>query len=303
MINNMHTVVNEPHWGILVSLYYFLVAVSTGTMLFIVMAQLFHVTVPSHTARKAAYISLGALATAGPILIGELMQPMRFVTLLNPINFNPASPLAWGGVLLSLFGATLVLFIYQHGGFNRFIPAKFMQETAATAQTGVDLIKLAMLVVGVALALLPALELIVVHAKAFWRSELIPIYFFTTSMLAGCAVYNLINNQATEESAPSNVGIMKLCIALSFAWIIIRTITLKSGGMEELLALKIWWGNSIFLAGELVLGLILPFALLTMAGTQKSNNTYVKVASLLVLVGVFAMRYVIVHVGNTAILP
>lgn len=303
MITNMHTVVNEPHWGILVSLYYFLVAISTGTMLYIVAAPLFNVTVPSHIAKKGAYISLGALAAAGPILIGELMQPLRFVKLLNPMNFNPASPLAWGGVLLSLFGATLVLFIYQQGGFNRFIPSKSMQESAATAQSGIDLIKPAMLVVGIALALLPALELIVVHAKAFWRSELIPVYFLTTSVLAGCAVYNLINSQADDDHAPAAVGIMKFCIGLSFAWILLRTITLKFGGMEELLALKVWWGNSVFLAGELVLGLILPFALLTMAGTQKPNNAYVKVASLLVLVGVFAMRYVIVYVGNTAILP
>jgi formate-dependent nitrite reductase membrane component NrfD len=303
MINHIHTVINEPHWGILVAIYYFLVAVSSGTILVALLAKYFGNPLPETIFKKAAYIALGALVIAPVVLIGELMQPMRFIYLMNPMNFNPSSPLAWGGVIIAGYGALLLLFMYRHGWIGSKQSQIATQESAAAGETGPCCATIGLFVLALAFAVLPPLELIVVQAKAFWRSELLVVYFFTTSIMAGAAVLSFLlwsENKQADAKLYSNILVGG--VALSAIWIVIRSIGLNAGGAEELLALKLWWGNMEFLAGELLLGLAVPFAVLVMAG-MRSSSTANKVACLLVLVGVFAMRYVVVFVGNAAILP
>ncbi len=300
MINNIHTVINESHWGILVVVYYFLVAVSSGTMLVALFASAFGSPVPAQSFRKAAYVALGALVIAPVVLISELMQPMRFLHLLNPMNFNPASPLAWGGLIIGAYGVLLLLFMYRQGWLGSHQSQVAAQETAAAGVGALRGATLGLFLLSVAFAFLPPVELIVVHAKAFWRSELLAVYFFTTSIMAGAAVLSLVSSESENTQRYSNILVVG--IVLSAIWIVLRSIGLNAGGAEEALALKLWWSDTGFLAGEVLLGLIVPLVILLMAGRRVSLTSN-KVACLLVLLGVFAMRYVVVFVGNSAILP
>lgn len=301
MINNLYTVINEPHWGILVSLYYFLVAVSSGTMIVALLSGFLGDPISDSVFKKASYVSLIALLIAPVVLITELLQKTRFIFLLNPMYFSPSSPLAWGGLLLTAYGAVLLFFMYQRGWIGSKPPQS--QETAAADRSGISGITLGLLCLSLALVLLPPAELIVVHAKVFWRSDLLPVYFFSTTILAGAAVLEaLLSIYGEEANVKLYSNIMIIAIILSVVWIIFRSTSLKVGGTEEVLALKQWWSNSIFLTGEILLGLIVPFVLLITAGAR-NVSVRTKIASGLALVGVFAMRYVVIAIGNSAILP
>lgn len=302
MINNMHTVINEPTWGILVSIYYFLVAVSSGTIMVALANEFCPRKAASYQLKKASIFSLFALVLAPVVLIAELMQPMRFIYLLNPANFSVTSPLAWGGVILTAYGVALVLYIVRNGWLSS-AQTTAVQETAATLEGKNQNLTGFLLVAAIVLAFLPPIELLVVTAKVFWRSELLSVYFLTTTILAGCAVLALLDEKGGKsENAAGLVTAMKGFIVLSAAWIIIRSISLASGGMEEMMAYKLWWANSAFIIGEIAVGLVAPFVLLTMSNTQNSYR-FMKLAALLVLIGVFAMRYVVIVVGNAAIIP
>lgn len=302
MMNNMHTVINEPTWGILVSIYYFLVAVSSGTIMVALANEFCPRKVASYPLKKASMLSLVVLILAPVVLIAELMQPMRFIYLLNPANFSVTSPLAWGGVILTAYGVALVMYIVKNGWLsNAQTPA--VQETAATTEGSSQTLTVFLLAAAIALAFLPPVELLVVTAKVFWRSELLSVYFLTTTILAGCAVLALLDEKGGQSDHAGGLAMaMKGLIALSAAWIAIRSISLASGGMEDMMAYKLWWANSAFTVGEIALGLVAPFVLLTMSNSQNSYR-FLKLAAILVLVGVFAMRYVVIVVGNAAIIP
>lgn len=302
MLNNMHTVVNEPTWGILVSIYYFLVAVSSGTIMVALANEFCPRKAASYPLKKASLLSLFVLILAPIVLIAELMQPMRFLYLLNPANFNVTSPLSWGGIILTAYGLALVLYIAKQGWFSS-AKTQAIQETAATVEGRSNTLTVFLLAAAVALAFLPPLELLVVHAKVFWRGELLSVYFLTTTILAGSAALALLDEKGGQsENAGSLAATMKGLIALSILWIIIRSISLATGGLEEMMAYKMWWANTAFTIGEVVIGLVAPFVLLTMSNAQNSYR-FMKLAGILVLIGVFAMRYVVIVVGNAAIIP
>jgi len=301
MINNIYTVVNEPRWGILVVIYYFLVAVSSGTTLVALGASACRAAAPSTPSlRKAAYLALLALIIAPVLLISELMQPMRFLHLFNPVNFNLTSPLAWGVLIIGVYGILLLLFMFRQGWLGSHQSQTAVRETAAAGVGTVRSATWGLLLLSVAFAFLPPAELIVVHAKAFWRSELLPVYFFTTSIMAGAAVMGVVSPESEDTRRYGNILVAG--IILSGFWIVLRSLGLSFGGAAEVLALKLWWSNAVFLIGEILFGLIIPFAVLIMTRRRVSSVSG-KIVCLLVLVGVFAMRYVVLFVGNSAILP
>ena len=302
MINYLNLVINEPRWGILVSFYYFLLAISSGTMIVALLPGFLGNPITDKVFKKASYVSLIALLIVPIVLIAKLLQPMRFIFLFNPMYFNPLSPLAWGGLLLTAYGAVLVFFMYQRGWIGIKQSQTAMRETVAAGESGISGIPLGLFFLGLAVALLPPAELIVVHGKAFWRGDLLPVYFFT-SILAGAAVLAaLLSIYEEEANIRFYTNIMIISITLSVFWIILRSISLTTGGTEEVLALKKWWSNSVFLTGEVLLGLIVPFVLLVRGGT-KYVSVRIIIASVLAIVGVFAMRYVVIAIGTTAILP
>lgn len=302
MINHMHTVINEPTWGILVSVYYFLVAVSSGTIIVALANEFCPRKVASYPLKKASLLSLFALALAPIVLIAELLQPMRFLKLINPANFNVTSPLSWGVLILTAYGISLLMYILKNGWLTSAqTPA--VQETAATIEGSSQTLTMFLLAAAIVLAFLPPFELLVVSAKVFWRSEILSVYFVTTTLLAGCAVLALLDSKGGQsENARNLVMGMKGLIILSGIWIIIRSISLSYGGMEDIMAFKLWWANSAFTVGEIAVGLVAPFVLLTMSNSQNSYR-FLKLAAILALVGVFAMRYVVIVVGNAAIIP
>lgn len=298
-VNMTYTVINAIPWNVLVPIYLFLLSISAGTIMVTSGSRLLGGQVDQSWQRRGGYLSLMTLALAAFILLLDLHRPLRFWHLFNPANFNVNSPMAWGAWLLLFFGLSLIfslrLLTFHLSGATR-------AETTATAEGDTrssTLTFIIMFILSLLLAVYPGFELGVLQGKALWQSEILPAYFLTTTFLAGLAVTMLIG--PGEGINVRARGLMVGGIIASLFWIISRTLLLAAGGEEGVLALRIWWSNPFFYLGEILLGLILPMSLLLAA--KKPDIARLKTAAVLVLIGVFCMRYALLTAGNLAVLP
>ncbi|KTE92478.1 oxidoreductase [Desulfitobacterium hafniense] len=303
-VNDMYTFMNESNWNALVPFYFFLISISAGSLMIASLSTVFGMKQYDVIVRPAAFASLGSLILAPLFLILDLQQPMRFLYVINPLNFNIQSPMSWGGWLLILYGITLVLFA------KRFITgsasAQAVAETAATA-SGNKSLNCILFVLALLLSAYPGFELGMIKAKALWNTQLLPVYFITTSLLAGLGMLLLVTQftgkkELTEKFISSVKTVTISLIAISLVWILSRSMILTTSGLESQLAAQTLWKSGWFVGGELGLGLIAPLALLLFGNVSK-NRTVLTVVSVLLLIGAFSMRYSLVFAGLAAVMP
>ncbi|BAE86405.1 NrfD/PsrC family molybdoenzyme membrane anchor subunit [Desulfitobacterium hafniense] len=303
-VNDMYTFMNESNWNALVPFYFFLISISAGSLMIASLSTVFGMKQYDVIVRPAAFASLGSLILAPVFLILDLQQPMRFLYVINPLNFNIQSPMSWGGWLLILYGITLVLFA------KRFVTgsasAQAVAETAATASGNKSLNSI-LFVLALLLSAYPGFELGMIKAKALWNTQLLPVYFITTSLLAGLGILLLVTQftgkkELTEKFISSVKTVTISLIAISLVWILSRSMILTTSGLESQLAAQTLWKSGWFVGGELGLGLIAPLALLLFGNVSK-NRTVLTVVSVLLLVGAFSMRYSLVFAGLAAVMP
>lgn len=304
-VNDIYTFVNESHWNAFVPIYFFLISISAGSLMVASFSTVFGVKQYQVIVRPAVFTSLVTLVLAPIFLILDLGQPLRFLYVINPMNFNIQSPMSWGALLLILYGITLLLLAkkYIGAGFS----SQAVAETAASASKQSRLLYIVGFVFALLLSAYPGLELGVVPGKALWNTPLLPVYFITTSLLGGIGILFLVGQFTSRKEdlqgfVTSAKPIAISLIILSLVWIVSRSMTLSTAGLEAEAAAQALWKSRWFMWGELVLGLVIPFALLIF-GNIKRNSALLTFTGALLLVGVFSMRYSIVFAGLAAVLP
>ena len=298
-VNDMYTFVNQSNWGVLVPLYFFVLSVSSGSLMIASLSTVFGLKQYQPIVRPAVFTSLITLVLAPLALLLDLGQPMRFLYVLNPANFNIQSPMSWGGWLLILYGITLVLFARKFIGVNT--SSQTIAETAASTNDHPKVLYIIAFIFALMLSAYPGLELGVLKAKALWNSPILPVYFITTSLLAGIGILILVAQfSRKKETADAFITAVKpiaiSLIILSFVWMVSRSMILTTSSLESEIAAQTLWKSGWFIWGELVIGLILPLALL-LFGNVRTNRYLPTLISALLLVGVFSMRYSLVFAG------
>lgn len=301
-VNEMFTVVNEPYWKVLFPLYLFLISISAGSIMAASLSTVFGASAYRNFERPAAFVGFVALVLAPVMLILELAQPARFWFMINPANFNVTSPMSWGGLFLVLYGIAVLLFARRYFG-SGYPAGKAAKEAAAASEKAVSKnLAIVLFLSALALSAYPGFELGVVKGKMLWRSELLPAYFIATTFLAGLGVMGLFARGAAPDTLRGLKNLMIVTILASLVFIIIRTLLLGTAGLEGSIAIKALWQSPAFYLGELVVGLLAPLGLLISVDLKK-NQVSLTIASVLVLVGVFFMRYALVFTGMAAVLP
>jgi formate-dependent nitrite reductase membrane component NrfD len=192
--------------------------------------------------------------------------------------------LSWGVWFLNIFG--LMNLIYTVSLFKA-------KEDAAK--------KFACL--GLPFAVLTATYTAMLLAQApgriLWHSALMPVLFLNGAIISGVAVVILFSVSKKNTELLSKLGrFVAWLIILEVGMIFSEIIILLNGGTESaaiakfLLSGRIGW---LFLGFEIVLGAVVPVIILLRARINALSQI---VASLLILIGIFAMRYVIVVGGQ-----
>ena len=260
--------------------YFFCGGLSVGAYLFSVAASYWKQEFKP-LAKKSAVLSLIALGIGMMILLGDLGQPSRAWRLF--LSFNPHSVLSWGVWFLNIYG--LMNFLYTVLLFKGDDNAK------KCAYIGLPFAVLTAAYTGMLLAQAPG--------RILWHTAVLPVLFLNGAIISGIALVMLFSASESTTELLSKLGrFVAWLIILELGIVLAEVIMLLNGGTESVAAANALFSGKIgclFLGFEIVIGAIVPVVILLKV---KANALMQIIASLLILVGIFAMRYVIVVGGQ-----
>ncbi len=285
----LYNVPHEVPWKIYIPLYFYFTGLSAGSFILSTLSTVFGIKRFKPMALPAAIISFALLLLAPACLILDLRQPLRFWHTLVPEFFNPTSALSYGSWLLTLYPIANLVYIY-------FI---FVKNDRVTRILGMITVPLAIFVhayTGFAFAL--------VRARAWWHSALMPGYFLTSALLSGIAlllvvalIMDLFKKEKLEEGLYSSLRIMMIGILLvDLFWMGCFWLTLLVSTADGIASILLALHETLYVGGELVLGMLLPLVILLLPWTR-NDKAWMALASLLIIGGVFLMRYSVVFIG------
>jgi Ni/Fe-hydrogenase subunit HybB-like protein len=283
---------NVPHeipWKVYIPLYFYFTGLSAGSFILSTLSTVFGIKRFKPMALPSAIISFVLLLLAPACLILDLHQPLRFWHTLVPEYFNRTSALSYGSWLLTLYPIANLIYIY-------FI---FVKNESVTKIIGTITVPLAIFVhayTGFAFAL--------VRARAWWHSALMPGFFLTSALLSGIAllvvVAMIMNRFLKEKLDPDlfkSLRLMMIGILLTdLFWTGCFWLTLLVSNADGYASIMVALHEKLYLWGEIVAGMLIPLIIL-LAPKTRHDRSWLVLASLLIIGGVFLMRYSVVFIG------
>lgn len=287
----------EMPLGILIAIYFYLTGLSAGS---------FVISVISTIGGKVEYKPIGRIgAVLAPILlilaplalIIDLEQQPRFWHLFLYLNLR--SPITYGSFLLTAYP------------INGLVYAYFLFKGNARMAKILGLIGIPLAVcthgyTGFILAL--------GKGRILWSTALMPTLFIVSAMVSGMALVILVaamryayrhhvplEERERDRKLILNLGKMMGAMILADLFLVGNDILVLLTSTQEALhvAHLILFGKfqPVFVGIEILLGGLVPMVLVFMPWTGRSLKMVVA-SSVLVMVGVMAMRYVVVIAGQ-----
>jgi tetrathionate reductase subunit C len=285
-----------------IAIYFFLTGSLAGLYITSVIATLMKKEEWQPIAKIGAVGAVVLLLVAPVLLIIDLNQPFRFWHLF--IFMNPTSPLSWGSFFL--LGDAVVCLVYAY-----FVLQGNLKMARLWGLGGLPIAIAGHGYTGFFLALS--------KARAFWNTALNPALFMISAMVSGLAVLIVLSNlwlrryspEMSKEQVVKYKGVIGTLLRLFIIFIVadlfligsdltvLASSDTESYAMLQLLTtveFAIW-----FLGVELLLGAILPLALLSFPQTRRIPAVQYASAAL-VIIGIFVMRVIIVIGGQSVLL-
>lgn len=288
-------------WGILISTYVFFVVSSTGMCLISSFGHVFGVKRYELIGRRGIFLAIITLIAGFTVIGAELERPWRlFIYALFSPNINSA--IWWMGFLYSLYLLFIVIEFFFLSVSEEFF--KKSKEIARLAgATGVIVAISAHSTLGAVFGF--------VETRPLWYGPYAPIYFILSAFLSGAAMlafviittYKLTKKEMSSEMQSLMVEFGKLLalligITLFFAaWKIIVGLYGHPIGKYEIMIYLLKGPLSVGYWGfEILLGSLIPFFILLYPKTRTIKGVFV--ASFLVIIGIFMVRYDFVIAGQ-----
>lgn len=294
-------------WGFEVPIYLFLGGLVAGIM---VLSGFWALRKPAEQRSRA----LALLPWASPILI-SLGMLFLWLDLENGFNahrfymvFRPGSPMSWGSwILLGIYPASILMawaltpsdlrdrwsqWLSAVPGLGRIVNGLgewSLQRLGGLAWANV--------LMGVALGIYTGVLLGTMAARPLWNSALLGPLFLVSGLSTGAA-YMLLHRLADDERrmlGKLDTGLIITEMVLLTFWMV----GLASGGAAAQGALSALWGGAYttaFWTFVVAIGLVTPLV----AGLLEHRHGAVpgRLAAILVLVGGFSLRWILVSAGQ-----
>lgn len=289
----LYNIAHQEAFGLNIAIYFYLTGLSAGSFILSTLAYGFGMEKYKPVGRIGVVLATGLLILAPLFLLVHIGVPHRFWHLFVYLNFT--SPITWGSFLLVLYPINCIIYGYF----------MFREKPNPTRIFGFIGIPLAIAVHGYT-----GFILAFGKARALWNTAIMPILFLASAIVSGIAlmilVYIVINRFFTKSKTYSSELVFSLGKLL--AWAIVFDLFLVG---SDLLVLVISHADAqaaaqmilrgrfspLFLVVENLLGKVVPFIILM---TPKLRRVvWVTAASILVIVGIFFMRYVVVVGGES----
>ncbi len=293
-VREIYNVHHEMPLGILIATYFYLTGLSAGSFILSTLAYGFGIQKYKPISRSAIILATALLMAAPINLIVDLEQPFRFYHLF--LYFNFTSPITYGSFLLTIYPISCIVYGYF----------MFRENLKVAKVCGLIGIPLALLVHGYT-----GFILALGKARILWNTALMPTIFLVSAMVSGIAMMILVvlimsifkpkQREVFNDLAFDLGKLLVFTIIADLALIGCDILILLTSHHDAYhAAILILTGSfaPLFMGVEIFLGSIIPLMLLLLPYTRKSLISHA-VASVFVMIGIYAMRYVMVVGGQS----
>lgn len=291
-IQVLYNIFHQEAFGMNIAIYFYLTGLSAGSFILSTLAYGFGMEQYKPLGRVGVILATVLLIIAPFFLLIHISIPYRAWHLFVYLNFE--SPITWGSFLLILYPINCIIYGYF----------MFKENMKLTRIFGLIGIPLAISVHGYT-----GFILAFGKARALWNTALMPILFLVSAIVSGIALMILVcvvKDRFFSREKKVNIPLLENLGKL-LAWMIVFDLFLVGSDLLVLLishsdaqeaAHLILAGNfsPLFLIVENLMGKIVPFILLIVPKFR--NLATLVIASLLVVVGIFFMRYIVVVGGE-----
>ncbi len=321
----------ELHWGILIVLYPYITGLVAGAFILASLERVFKVKVLRPTYTIALLTAFAFLLVATMPLISHLGKPLRFFEIMITPNGTSAMAI-FGFVYIWYLMAVLLLEIWfdyrrdlviwsqqKKGALRLFYKALTLGVTdiSPKALKWDDKLGYIITVIGIPSAFLlhgyVGFIFGSVKANPWWSTVLMPVIFIFSAMVSGIAlvmfVYMMINylRKTKIDMACLDMIGRYLLIALILDFSLealdqVHRLYESEDSMEIISLLVAGKLNITLILFQIILGTVVPLVTLTVLQIYKPKvrirQTIYMVLSLMVLVGIFFMRWNVVIGGQ-----
>lgn len=285
----------EVPWGLLIATYVFFVVTSTGLCIVSSIGHVFGFKAFNPIAKRAVFLSIATIVAGFLVIAFEIENSWR-MPVGNVIGANPTSNIWWMGTL--------------YGAYLFFMMIEFVMLQKELHRTA-TLFGLAGLLTGVAAHSNLGAVFGLLGAREFWHGPYMPIYFITSAAMSGCVAiifftylgyrsngWRMSEGMKHSIESVAKLGALLMAVILFFTcWKMIAGVTGNPPGKYEAIMTLLGGSYAVnFWVGEVLLGMVLPFALIL--SVRGRNMKTVFVASVAGMIGIFFMRYDLVIVGQ-----
>ncbi len=264
-----------------IAAYFFLGGASMGSYFLSVAANYWRKSLQP-LARIASIAAVLLLALGMLFLLADLGQPFRFWRLmLTPV---PTSALSWGVWFLNIFFVVSSAYAWFLNMGNEAIAKK-------CAYLGLPFALLVGTYTAVLLSQAPG--------RVLWHSPLLVPLFLVGGLISGIALVSLIAVMAGKGQTAALLNkFLAWLLVLELGLVFIEILNLFNGGAsaiamaDHLLKGEYWF---LFWVIEIALGAFIPMAILFRSKVTLSGQA---AALVLILIGIFTMRYIVVVGGQ-----
>ncbi len=265
--------------------YFFLGGLSTGCYFFSVAAN-YWMKEFKPLAKIGAIAAPISLAIGMLFLLIELGQPFRMWRIY--LTFNPQSPISWGSWFLMIFLALSVVYAW-------FLIKDKEEKAKRYAYIGLPF--------ALAVGTYTAIILTLAPGKELWHTALLPFLFLNGGLISGISLILLVSIGRQERALLSKLGkFVAGLVLLELGMIIAEIIVLLAGNAEAVTSAKLLLVGEyaiLFWVVQISLGALIPILILLFQNTKITASAYVNgTAYVLLLVGIFIMRYILVIGGQ-----
>ncbi len=289
----LYNITQQEAFGIFIAVYFYLTGLSAGSFILSTLAYGFGMEQYKSLGRVGVILATLLLIIAPLFLLLHIGVPHRAWHLFVYLNFE--SPITWGSFLLILYPINCIIYGYF----------MFKEQKKLTRLFGLIGIPLAISVHGYT-----GFILAFGKARALWNPALMPILFLVSAIVSGIALMILVcivKDRFFSKQKKINFVLLEN-LGKMLAWMIVFDLFLVGCDVLVLLishadaqesARLLLTGRffPLFLVVENLLGKIVPFTLLVVPRFR--NLVTMIIASLLVVIGIFFMRYVVVVGGES----
>lgn len=285
--HHAYNVTRQHPWGLLISMYVFFVVSSTGLCIISSIGHVFGIKEFQQIGKRAIAGAIITISSGFAVIGLEIGHPVTML-IYNVLTPGLTSAIWWMGTL--------------YGLYLTFICLEFFFLAIKENHTLSKIFGICGLLVGLAAHSNLGAVFGFLVSRPSANGVFYPVYFILSAMITGCYLIFLMYGFRYKMNFPEKVAIMLvklgkilgmlLAVLIFFeAW---KILTALYGDMPEraatiLHAIK----HPNFWFGELTLGMLIPFVVILLSNAKAIKATVY--ASLAGMVGIFFMRYGLVH--------